>query len=314
VNNEQFNRTAMKQKVIEIIGSGVTDDIRDSYLDMAELFKSTHTRHKLRPRGYEIPGFNKLTGAIGGMPQNGFTIISGPTGKGKSTLVGNLWVNLSAIGKNIFTVPIETGPQDFMDMLLSIVSSKMRMDIGPIDYEEAAKTWAPIFFSNRNHIFSTHDCRLSHLDFLAEVYYHHLTHGVNVAFGDNWNYMIEPNSGSDAIAVNDKALHDCIVFSKKIPVHIYMIMHPNKGDKRDVEERVDSMNSIKGSISSIQEAHNVWLFNGLKNEEDAPPLAKPEFCREIYIAKARYNGRAVGTKVIYHIDSKSELYKEYKFA
>lgn len=312
-SREDFSRRVMRERVLELCRTRLTDDIEDSCIELPDAFARAHQRHRTRPPTYVIPNFEKLTSSLGGIPERGFTILTGPTGAGKTTLVGNLWVALSLLQKNIYTVPIEVGPDDFMDMLLSVVAKKTRRKLRAEDYEEARTKWLPTWFANRGHVLALHESRLDHIDFLAEVLYHHEHRDVSVAFADNWNFMLDPLNASE-IGFSDQALHDCIVFSKKIACHIWMIMHPKK-DTKAKTERIESMYDIKGSVTSVQESTNVLLFNRLKDPEDAPPSimgCPPEFCREISIAKARYNGRAEGTKVIYSLDRDSELYQEYK--
>ena len=184
-------------------------------------------------------------------------------------------------------------------------------------YKQAAneKIYQQVF-GNKGSVLAKHTSRLSHMDLLAEIYYHHKTRNVEFAIGDNWNFMLEPARGQDANAVNDAALHDCIVFTKKVPVHIFMIFHPRKPEGRN-GERVESIYDIKGSATSIQESTNVLIFNRLEKEEDVPyDSSKGQkkdiaFCREITVAKARWNGRARGRKVIYSIDDNSEVYHEH---
>jgi hypothetical protein len=310
-------RTEMRKRVEDLIHSPLSDNIEDSALELPDAFRRAANRHKTAVPMYKLPGFEKLSGLIGGgLSQKGFTVITGPTGRGKTTLIGNLWFALSSIRKNVYTVPIEVGPDEFMDMLLSIIAAKTRRTLRAEDYEEARTKWLPTFFSNRGHVLATHESRLSHLDYLAEVLYHYETRNISVAFADNWNFMLEPATGMEANAMNDRALHDCIVFSKKVPVHQFMIMHPRKPEKT-ADDRVESIYDVKGSSTSIQEATNCWLFNMLEDDDDAPydsALAAKkavQYCREIKIAKARFNGRAVGSKVIYSIDEKSELYTEH---
>ena len=173
------------------------------------------------------------------------------------------------------------------------------------------------------------ETRLNHIDYLAEVYFYWKTRNIRFAIGDNWDFMMEPAAGRDAIAMNDRAMHDMITFHKKIPVHTLMIFHPRKPEgKRG--ERVESIYDIKGSSTNIQEATNVLIFNRLENESEAPTVDSEnpndiedlygrkkqvkknwEFCREIMISKARWNGRARGSRIIYSIDDNTELYREH---
>lgn len=312
---EKLTRSQCRDLVLAAINRPLSEDIEDSCWELPEAFNHAHQIHKKGEPTYILPGLSKLSETIGGWPHQGTTIITGGTGLGKSTLIGNLWVHLSSFRKNIYTVPIEIGGPAFMDMLVSIIAAKNRRKIRAEDYAEAREKWLPTFLANRGHVIAKHTSRLSHLDFLTEVYYHWRTRNVTVAFGDNWNFMMEPESGSDANAKSDRALHDIIVFTKVFPIHIFMIMHPKKdrASKEKTDNRVTSLDDIKGSSTSPQEAANVLLFNALEDPKDGPPpvIAHPDYCREITVAKARGNGRARGSKVIFYIDQHSELYHEY---
>lgn len=310
-----LSRSEAKKRVLELINKPLSENIEESCVELPDLFDEAEDRHAAGVATFQIPGFNVLSEALGGFPHRGTTILTGGTGLGKSTLVGNLWVGVSAIRKNIYTVPIEIGRTEFMDMLLSIIAAKQRKSLRKEDYAEARQKWLPTFLSNRGHVIANHESRLTHLDFLAEVYYHYKTRNVSFAIGDNWNFMMEPTESGNSNAQNDKALHDIITFTKLLPIHIVMIMHPKKDRASKAtgkDNRVDSLDDIKGSSTSPQEAAAVLLFNTLDEAKHAPPMVHMDYCREITIAKARFNGRARGSKVIYHIDQHSELYKEYK--
>lgn len=310
----QLSRSQCKTIIREAIDRKLDEDIENSCHELPELYDLAADTHASKDPKYHLPGFPKLSEALGGIGAGGTTIITGGTGLGKSTLIGNIWCAYSALRKTVYTVPIEIGPVEFMDMLFSIIASKQRRTLSAADYEAARKSWFPQFFSNRGHVIAKHESRLSHMDFLAEVYYHHMTRGVSAAIGDNWNFMMEPTSGNDANAANDRALHDIITFTKIFPVHIWMIMHPRKdpAKKEKGDNRVTSLDDIKGSSTSPQEAANVLLFNALEDPKNAPALVHPNNCREIMIAKARFNGRSRGLKVVYHVAEGSELYQEHK--
>lgn len=303
-------RAELKKRVIDIVNTPPPEDLAQASLSAPETFARAKARAGEKVAGYQMPGFERLTRATGGLRPNGFTVICGPTGTGKTTLLANLWIQFTSDGKILFTAPVENGKEDFMDMLVSIVSRKSRLDLTSHDWEEVRQKYLPTFFSNRQNVFSNHESRVSHLDLLTDIYYNHLTKGTQIALCDNWQFMSDFSDDRNAMAKSDKALHECVVFTKHVPVHIFMVMHPKKTEGGRVESEFD----IKGSSTAVQEAHNVWLFNRLKNEKDAPPLTVADFCREISVAKARYNGRSVGSKIIYSLDPVCELYSEYKTA
>lgn len=309
-----MNRAELKKRVLEIVNTPPPPNLEDAMMDAPEAFEAAFSRATNDKReAYHIPGFSRLSSATGGLRPNGFSILCGPTGAGKTTLLANLWMQFRGMNLPTFTAPVENGKEDFMEMLVSIAASKSRLTMSRQDWDYAKSTVAPALFSDRNFVFSNHESRLSHLDLLTDIYHAHRTRGVKIALCDNWQFMLDIKSGRDLNFESDKALHEVVVFTKQVPVHIFMVMHPKKTD----DERVNSIFDIKGSSTSMQEAHNIWLFNRLKNDSDIPakslfadpPL--PELCREITVGKARYNGRSVNSRIIYSLHPTCELYTEY---
>lgn len=303
-----MRRSELKKKVMDIVNTPAPEDMDMAFMDAPEAFRSAFKRGTTKAEGYRIPGFDKLSAATGGLRPNGFSILCGPTGAGKTTLLANLWVNFTSMRLPTFVAPVENGKEDFVDMCVSIVARKSRLGMSAADWAEVRDKHAPTFFADRQNTFSNHESRLSHLDLLTDIYHSHQTKGTKIALCDNWQFMLDVKSGRDVNFESDKALHECVVFTKHVPVHIFMVMHPKKTE----DERVSSIFDIKGSSNSVQEAHNIWLFNRLKKSDDAPPMTQSDFCREITVGKARYNGRSVGSKIIYSLDPVCEQYQEYK--
>lgn len=302
-----MTRNEIKKEVLDIIKTPPPSNLDESFLDAFESFRSAYKRGTRIETGFNIKGFDLLSEATGGLRERGFSIICGPSGAGKTTLLANLWVAFSQNNMPCFTAPVENGKEDFIDMVVSIVSGKSRLGMTKLDWDDVKEKYAAKYFSDRRNVFSNHESRVNHIDLLTEIYYAYKTKGVKIALCDNWQFMLDVKSG-DYNHESDKALHECVVFSKHVPVHIFMVMHPKKTD----DERVKSMFDVKGSSTSVQEAHNIWLFNKLGDNKEAPPMTNADFCREIRIAKARYNGRSVGTNIIYSLDPVCERYKEYR--
>jgi len=125
------------------------------------------------------------------------------------------------------------------------------------------------------------------IDYMVE------THGVKVCFIDNLNFFMEVTSAQQSIVEMDRVIHELIMFCKRTPVHIVMVMHP----KKTVDGRVESEFDIKGSSTSVQEAQNVILFNRPKEQLIDEGMATWGD-RELTIAKMRRRGAAVGAKII----------------
>lgn len=303
-----WTRNELKKKVMEIVNTPPPQEMEEAYADLPDVFDEAMDRAKNRKPGITIPGHKYLSEACHGIRENGFTIICGPSGKGKTTFLANLWIAFHAMGLPTFAAPVENGRADFMDMLVSIVAGKSRNSLSPGEWEDVRKKYYSTFFSDRRHTFSKAESRLSHLDMLTDIYHSHITKGTKIALCDNWQFMQDFSDDRNAMARSDKALHECVVFTKHVPLHLFMVMHPNK----DGMARVENEGMIKGSSTSVQEAHNIWLFNPLAEKDDPPPMHHFDMCREIKVAKSRYNGRATGTKIVYTLDPVSEAYSEYK--
>jgi hypothetical protein len=300
------SRKECRAKVLEIINRPPPENMEDSYMDLAEAFESAFQRGIKAKPGLTLPKFKKLSDCLGGIRPKGTTLICGPTGAGKTALLANLWVQFHEMGIPVWCAPVETGKEDFIDSLVSIFSGRNRVSMSAQDWHQVKAEWAHKF-TDRKHTFSNNESRVNHIDFLAEIYYSYLTKGTKIAMADNWQFMLDVGKGDD-IGENDKALHDVVVFFKHVPIHLFLVMHPKKTE----DERVSSVYDLKGSSTSVQEAHSILLFNKLKDLKDSPLMTLPELCREITIGKSRYNGRAVGHTLIYHMDPVCELYKEYR--
>ena len=300
------SRKELKKYVLEIVNSPLPDDMELATTDLPDVFASAMERSERRRPGLQIQGHKHLSAATDGIRERGFTVVCGPSGKGKTTFLANLWHAFHAMGMPIFAAPVENGKEDFLEMLVSIVSGKNRGAMTPADWADVKAKHAP-YFASRNHVFSNAESRLSHLDMLADILFAHVTRGTKIALCDNWQFMQDFSDERNAMAKSDKALHEMVVFFKHLPIHGFMVMHPNK----DGMERVENGAQIKGSSSSVQEAHNIWLFNPLSEKEDAPFMKEHSLCRELKIEKSRYNGRATGAKIIYCLDPTSEFYQEH---
>lgn len=309
--NVTHSRKELKERLTAMLRQAAPENLAESITELPDSFKRTMARAQKRehlvPFGAGDDQFKFLTAATGGIRKGGITAICGPSGFGKTTLLATFWMKFHSMGLPIFTAPIENGQEDFMEIVISALTGKARGSMNAGDWEACLRSHA-LFFANRRHVFSNHESRVDHLDLLTEIWYAHLTRGTCIAIVDTWQFMLALKNSRDAFFESERAFHEMAVFTKYVPVHIFVSMHPNK----DGLERVEDVGAIKGSTSLVQESHNILLFNPLGPKEDAPLMVEHDFCREVEIAKARYNGRAKGTKILFYVDASSELYKEYK--
>lgn len=251
----------------------------------------------LRPepsvRMHDFPNFSHLTG---GFRPKEFTILCGATGTGKTTLLAN-WSN-SLISQEVphFVASVETGRHDFVRR---IISARVKRDwntgdVIPLDEVKSGLNELEIERLKRARLYlSLYENRFTIKQLLVDLNYMVETHGVKVAFIDNLNFFMEVTSDQNAVVEMDRVIHELIMFCKRTPIHIVMVMHP----KKTINGRVESEFDIKGSSTSVQEAQNCLLFNRPKEDLIDQGIADPSD-REIFVAKMRRRGIAVGTRLI----------------
>jgi twinkle protein len=138
-----------------------------------------------------------------------------------------------------------------------------------------------------------YDNRIPLQTLLEELEIAHKQYGCQVAMLDNLNFFMEMTSEKNQIIEMDRTVHEVIMFCKRIDMHIIMVMHPKKTD----HGRVDSEFDIKGSSTAVQEAHNIFLFNRPR-DDDQHQYPVNNF-RELKIAKLRRRGKHVGKRIMF---------------
>lgn len=236
------------------------------------------------------PIFTRMTG---GFRKHEFTVLCGPSGKGKTTFLANLSAQFLRQGVKHFVMPIETGRQDYMARVLSVLDGKDHNTGEPVPIDVLASLSArhtPVL-ARECIQFSTHENRLDVEELLSELTYM-ASVGCEVAIVDNFNFFQKVVPGENQVVEMDRVMHEMIMFCKRVPMHVFMVFHPRKTDGL-----VKSEYDVKGSSTAIQEAQNVLLFNPPSPE--AIEKGESPFNREIKIAKMRRRGRYVGKSIIF---------------
>lgn len=294
----------MRKRVLDIIRKPLPEQVSQSYTDMVDVFRESLVELQQEDKSIQIGAWMKFNRLTGGLREREFSILCGPTGVGKTSLLSNLAVQLVSNFTPVFVASVETGSNDFMKKMISVVTGKdissgrqlMEKEVQEVD-EIVGK-----LFRNRNSVFSNYDSRVDHITLLCDLLHAHETKGVRVALIDNLNFLMDVKEAKNQLIDMDRAIHDFIIFVKHVPIHVIMVMHPRKTDNGRVESEFD----VKGSSTAIQEAANVILWNRLENESDAPSGYEPRWCREIKFAKLRKRGRSVGARVIYALEGSGD--------
>lgn len=265
----------------QIAGEAVSEALRDILVPAPSV------------KVFNFPQFSKITG---GFRPNEFTILCGATGTGKTTLLANWSDSLVTQEVPHFVASVETGHHDF---LRRIISARVGRDWNTGDAVPLAEIKAALNSEEQDRLkraklyLSLYDNRFSVETLMNDIQYMVEKHDVKVCFIDNLNFFMEVTAASQSIVEMDRVIHELIMFCKRTPVHIVMVMHP----KKTIDGRVESEFDVKGSSTSVQEAQNVLLFNRPKEEFIEQGHAN-WYDRELLITKMRRRGSAVGTRII----------------
>lgn len=267
--------------------------------------------------------FAKTSEALSGIRLKQFTVISGPTGAGKTTLVVNFVLEMIKQNTGCFVASCELGANDFHKALYS-ADSNLPIPQTIQEWDNAANL-SPTIVKSKNLVYSTHERRVNHLQLLGEILYCHKHFDCQFVVVDNLNFILNITDAKNALAEQDRVIQDFVSFCKMYDIHVVMICHPNKS-KSDSDEVVDEF-GIKGSSTIIQEATNVLLWNRMKEDEfleyaarkgmaPSTPIEKATLLlerkrmRKLKFAKLRFNGELHGSEILFTKQAGSERLSE----
>lgn len=305
--NQLSTYEELEKELDKILEEDGTEYTQESYSTFAEIYKRTLRERQKPLNTVELPswsGWNRITG---GFSPYQFTILCGPTGAGKSTLLASITAQTLIGLIPTFVGSVEIGADDFVAKVISVFSKRDLVRGGLSDSEKERIDDAMGLYKNFHHVcFTNYSSRVPHRKFLCDLLHAHHTQGIKIALVDNLNFMMDVDDARNSVVQMDRAIHDFVVFCKKVPIHVVMVMHPRKTEGGRVESEFD----IKGSSTAVQEATNVILFNRLKEPTDAPLGLKHEWCREVKFVKLRNKGRYVGSKIIMTLAQGGEELRE----
>ena len=242
------------------------------------------------PTGVSVPAWPAFTKFTGGLRMHEFTIFCGATGAGKTQFLANLMVHLTLQGIKVFCAPVETGATDIARRMMSVVKGSDLNTGDAIDLKFFGQSVIDNIEMVNNTFFSTHDNRENITEMIQTLKYMNEVKGVQVAILDNLNFFLKPTSQADSLIEMDSAVHEFVMLAKKIPMHIFLVMHPRKTERGKITSEFD----IKGSSTAVQEASNILLMNRLNEEEITDEMNS--FVREFVFKKIRKRGFYVNQK------------------
>jgi archaellum biogenesis ATPase FlaH len=247
------------------------------------------------PKGILIEGWNTFNRMTGGLRDNEFTLLCGPSGAGKTLFLANLIARLIEQRVKVFVAPVETGEVDFVQRVLSVwcgfdctygeaLTIPQREKLMAVSREKMDLITEYL-------VVSDYDGRIDIDEMIETLTMANDVYEARIAIMDNWNYMVRPSSAREALYEMEQAFYKLVQYVKKSPMHIMLVMHPKKVENG----KLVSLDDLKGSSNAPQEAGNVLFFNKL-TEDEQDSLEMTPFDREFVFQKMRKRGRWVGEK------------------
>lgn len=244
--------------------------------------------------GVPVPSLPGFTGIIKGFRRGEMTVLTGPTGSGKTTFLGQLSLDFAEGGVNTLWGSFEIKNTRLMHKLLQQYSR------GPMPEDKMKKAQAlevladrfetlPLYFM-KFHGGSDIDDVLDAMEYAAYV------HDVQHIILDNMQFMISRNSSKfnssfDKYEIQDIAIEKFRKFATSKNVHVTLVVHPRKED----EGVKLGMSSVYGSAKATQEADNVLILQKDANNENR---------KFVEVKKNRYDGTLGICPLHFNFDSK----------
>lgn len=259
---------------------------------MTDLFEDVEYEFKNGPKvagvqSEEFPTFNEI---LKGHRKGELTVLTGPTGSGKTTFLSQLSLDFAMQGVKTLWGSFEISNVRLLKKMVCQYGQHdfMRHYDEPY-FKECANelNQLPLYFMPF-HGSTTIDLVLSTLRAAHE------SHSIEHVIVDNLQFMLSNQSrGIERWDHQEIVLHELRSFATKYNTHVTIVVHP----KKEPEDSILNMSSIMGSAKVTQEADNVLIMQRLKDKQ------------WLEVRKNRFDGQRGFIYLEFHRD-KGSIYTE----
>ncbi|KAF1797648.1 P-loop containing nucleoside triphosphate hydrolase protein [Mucor lusitanicus] len=244
----------------------------DQIVDFRDLRQEVYNEvlHPEQTRGVQSKDLPTLSNITKGHRAGELTILTGPTGAGKTTIISQLSLDYCKSG-----VPTLWGSFEIMNkrlakkMLYQFAEKDISLD--PKEFDDIADRFEqlPLYFLK---FFSS----TAISDVLKACHHAVYAYDVRHIVLDNLQFMLSQQGGNslDKWDLQDHAIAEIRNFATQQDVHITLVVHPRK--ENGTNEELD-IHSIFGSAKVTQEADNVIIIQKTREDRRSLDVKKNRF-------------------------------------
>jgi len=218
--------------------------------------------------------FDKLNKKLKGHRRGELTVVTGPTGSGKTTLVSELSLDLAVQGVATLWGSFEINNKRLLKCMLKQFA-RMDLENNMEKFNEVAAEFGklPLLLMTYQ---GSHDINAVMETMRQAVYMKDIQHVII----DNLQFLMGTQTKVDRFLLQDSVIAGFRKFATAENVHVTLVIHPRKEDSHLPLQ----LSSIFGSAKATQEADNVLILQQHKLHNQTT------YSKYLEVAKNRYDG------------------------